>query len=185
VDTLTFISNVIASIAWPASIVLAAFVLRGPIRELLKLLTKLRYGELEFNFERKVEKLEIQAGEAIPASDTAGVVQKQLLSNEIASLAETSPRAAIVEAWLQLSSAALRALKKKGFPVPPGKEISPRFVEDSLGEANLLSKEQLKLLRQLRTTRNSAVHGSSFNVDAGAALTYVSVARQLSQYLER
>jgi len=183
-DWLTFISNVISALAWPAVVVVAAYFLRDPVKSLIKLITKLKYGELELSFERKIEKLEQSASGVLPPDTAPANQQKALLSPEIAALAESSPRAAIVEAWIQVSNAAIQALKRKGVQLPPGKSLAPLVIERYIGEAGLLTKDQLALLRQLRNTRNAAVHGSDFKGDAGTALSYVSIARQLTRHLE-
>ncbi len=183
-DWLTFASTVIASLAWPAVVVVAAFTLREPAKSLVKLLTKLKYGDLELSFERKVEKLEQSASDALPPEVPTTSPQKPVLTPEVATLAESSPRAAIIEAWVRVSAAALSALKRKGVALPPGKQHPPLLIERSLAESGLLTEEQLGLLRQLRNMRNSAVHGSSFKLDTGAALAYVSIAGRLARHLD-
>lgn len=149
------------------------------------MLKKVKYGDLELGFEKSAERLDSKAAAALPPTDLGTSPAPSLISPEIASLVEKSPRAAIVEAWINLSGAALRALKRKGLTAPSGKHVAPQNVERAIGEAGLLDDEQLQLLRQLRNMRNAAVHGPEFTVEPGAALNYVAAANRLSRYLNQ
>jgi hypothetical protein len=184
-DWLTFFANIVSSMAWPTAAVLAALALRMPLQQLFALLTKLRYGDLELNFERSAERLDTKAAAALPPTDSGAAPAPTLISPEVASLAEKSPRAAIVESWIHLSSAALRALKRKGVAAPTGKHVAPQAIEHAIGEAGLLDEGQLQLLRQLRNMRNAAVHGPEFALEPGAALNYVATANRLARYLDQ
>jgi len=46
-DTLTFISELIKAVAWPMTAIVLVVLLRKPIIELIPLLRKLKYKELE------------------------------------------------------------------------------------------------------------------------------------------
>ena len=57
-DFLTFLATIIGSLAWPACLLVALFMLRRPIAELLPSLRRLRYKELEVDFGKELEKIE-------------------------------------------------------------------------------------------------------------------------------
>lgn len=184
-DWLSFIAAIVAALAWPIGLVLTAAVLRQPIRELVAILTRLKYGDLELSFgEKSLKRLEKRAAEAIPPAPTT-TVPALSISSELAKLAETSPRAAIIEAWIRVSNAAVAALKARGHAFPKGKFVPPGSIEKALSDAGILNNDQLGLLRQLRDMRNTAVHGTGFRGDAGAALQFIATASRLADHLER
>src|SRR4051794_33098868 len=152
-DTLTFIAALVGSVAWPLAIVGAAIALRRPFQQLLTYMTKLKYGDLELSFDRNIQRLELKAAASLP-TDAELSRPQPAISPEIARLAEESPRAAIIEAWVRLSNAAVGALKQRGATVPKGKFVAPGQIEKTLAEAGLLNVAELALLRQLRSMRN-------------------------------
>ena len=53
-DTLTFVSEALKSLAWPVVVVFLVLMLKKPITELIPLLRKLKYKELEMEFSEAV-----------------------------------------------------------------------------------------------------------------------------------
>ncbi len=182
-DKLSFVAALITAIAWPTAVIVLGFALKGPFRELLGFLTKLKYGDLELNFEKSLQRLELKATAALPP-ETAGT-SLPLLSPELARLAEASPRAAIIEGWIRLSNAAVAALRSKTGSAPTGRHLAPATVERGLVDSHLLNDAELAVVRQLRNMRNAAVHGVAFSADAGVALQYTATANRLVRLLER
>jgi hypothetical protein len=53
--TLDVLSKAIESLAWPSALVASILILRRPIARLVLLLRRLRFRDLEIDFERRVE----------------------------------------------------------------------------------------------------------------------------------
>lgn len=59
-DVLTFISELIKSLAWPVAIIILVILLRKPIVELIPLLRRLKYKDLELEFSQEVTELKAE-----------------------------------------------------------------------------------------------------------------------------
>lgn len=112
-DTLTFAAEVIKAVAWPASLLVLAFFLRKPLKELMPLLRRLRYREVEIEFSREIAVLKAKSlseqpsglpngGFASPGLPK-GLDSKRL---ELLRMVPFSARVAVMEAWLEVEMAA-------------------------------------------------------------------------------
>lgn len=179
-DTLTFVSTLAQALAWPAAAIVGLLLLRRPLFGILAALRKLKYGDLEASFGERVDTAADAAVKALPPTAPSEV---PTLPQEFVSLAETSPRAAILESWLRVGSAAVAALRRKGIPLgEPKAEYPPAVVETALRDSKLLSQEQIALLQQLRQIRNRAAH-SALPPAPGEAMQYAILAFRLIRVL--
>lgn len=179
-DWLTFWSKIVDSVAWPLAAVLAFLLLRHPLVDLLAAITSLKVKDVEINFGRGVAKLQEAAATALVPGPTLKITPA--ISEEAAKLAKTSPRAAVIEGWQGVSAEAIAALRRRHVSVPSG-NVAPKVIEDLLAQHQILSEDQIQVLRQLRNLRNAAVHGSAFALATGEALEYVATANRLAALL--
>jgi hypothetical protein len=70
-----------------------------PLARLIPLLQKLRYGPLELDFGRRVAELVVKAEAELPLDVQTG---DGLEAARLLELAPVSPRAAVLEGWLQV-----------------------------------------------------------------------------------
>lgn len=180
-DWLSFWSRVVDSLAWPVAAVGLALLLRHPLAQLLPLIRSVRYREFEAKFEKGIAQLQHSEAAALPAG-IAPPAASPPLSEAMADLAETSPRAAVIESWQALSRTCVAALKGAGVSIPAGDWPAP-FVEDQLEKRGILNRQQLVLLRRLRGLRNAAVHGPDFRMSSGEALQFALTASKLAAIL--
>ena len=108
-DWLQFIASIIDSLAWPGAILAAVILLRRPLSALLPLLRRLKYKDFEVEFDRKVRKLREEAVAALPPlpKTVPSQIPEETALIELVSVA---PRAAVLESWLLVESAARRVL---------------------------------------------------------------------------
>jgi uncharacterized protein YutE (UPF0331/DUF86 family) len=91
-------------------------------------------------------------------------------------LADISPRAAILEAWIELEGAAAVALRRRGASVSRQELQQPSRLADALITSGLLKPSQASLLSELRRLRNAAAHASDPKITAETAREFVGVA---------
>ena len=186
-DILSFIANVISSLAWPGMVILCVILLRKPIAELIPLMRSFKFKDFEIDFGRRLEKLEAEADEAelpsIPPPTTEAPEEPRRETDyweTIEGLSEVSPRAAISEAWRRVEWAIddhfrrlglerprsyqgmLRALRAQERPIPPA----------------------MTLFQELRVLRNSAVHARDFDIDPQRAIEFAQLADRIVASLE-
>src|SRR5271157_6230693 len=121
-DWLNFLTNIVASLAWPCTIIIIIFLMRKPIRDLLPLLQRLKYKEFELEFGKRVEEVKEEIETALP-----GEAQRILPSQEVeplVKLAEISPSAAVLESWRSVEHAAIEAAQRLGCIFRPEKPLT-------------------------------------------------------------
>ena len=186
-DILSFIANVISSLAWPGMVILCVIELRKPIAEIVPLMRSLKFKDFEIDFGRRLEELEAEADEAElpsippPTTEAPGEPRRETDYWEtIEGLSEVSPRAAISEAWRRVEWAIddhfrrlglerprsyqgmLRALRAQERPIPPA----------------------MTLFQELRVLRNRAVHARDFDIDPQRAIEFAQLADRIVASIE-
>lgn len=177
-DGLTFFSKLIESLAWPAIVVWLIWYLKEHLPWLVKSLRKVKFSGIEMEFEKQVEKLAAETQSAIttesPTEDAEIARLKQI--------ADISPRAAVVEAWVRVETNAAEVIRQAGHRMSnaPG----PLRLLNSLQQLGVLTAPQVSALHHLRELRNMAVHGADMDVSAEAVSQYIVSAAAMAGYLE-
>ena len=197
-DWLTFIAEVVKALAWPATVVVGIALLRRSLLQLIPGLRRLKYKDLELEFERKLEAAKAEVAEALPAPppvppalpqpETAALPQPTsttvldlpAMVETVERIAAASPRAAIAEAWRYVEIAIERALRRRQLSRPR----SPRELRKLLDGQGLLQDRMGALLDDLRGMRNQAVHAVEMELTPGQAVEYALLAAVLITMLD-
>jgi hypothetical protein len=180
-DWLTFLAEVIKALAWPVTVVILLLLLRKPISDLIPLLQHLKYKDLELDFGKKVQELIADMKKELPGN---GKLPDTTLKQRLSQLSQSSPRAAILEAWLELEEVALEALKRKQFAITSQDARSPLQLGHALLEAGILDQGKHEIYNRLRNLRNSATHASEFPIGVETAIDYAEAATRLAEYIK-
>ncbi|MCH7564877.1 MAG: hypothetical protein IH968_13755 [Gemmatimonadetes bacterium] len=180
---LTFTADVIASLAWPAVVVVAIAMLRKPLGRLIPLLRRFRYKDLlDFEFEERLEVIEAELLDELPPVSPLDVVPMPPLPADIVEVAKVSPRAAVLESWLGVERAAQELGRARGIYIP---KDSPFQIIRGLEKADAVSSSLSSVLHELRSLRNEAAHAPDFALDEDSALSYSATARRAISSLVR
>jgi hypothetical protein len=203
-DWMTFVVGVLKAIAWPATLLGVTFWLRKPIRDLVPLLRKLKVKEFELEFAKKVERLDIDAhpkprnpkvqfsldapetgkehAEVDANTDIPG--KKLTREEEVLRLAPLSSRAAIMEAWGEVETAAAEAAASHW---GPGNRPETFRTMAGLGAHLLQSKviddSQLVAFNTLKDLRNKAAHAEELKIGVSETQKYVELAFALAKHI--
>lgn len=175
-DWLTFVAALTSHLAWPIAVILSVVLLRRPLSSLLPLMTKLKWKDFELQFGKALQEVKAEAVEVLPAPKVPAA-----LPGPIEALAQVSPRAAVIEAWLEVEEAAVAALAKRGLQLHGS--IMPRIME-ALAEVNVLNRDELGIFSRLRTLRNQAAHAPDFAISSDEAREYAKLAASLAERLK-
>lgn len=156
-DWKTFISSLVASLAWPSVIIVLLIVLREQIVGLAERLQELSLpGGAKATFQRE---LEIARGEAenlppAPATSNSERIVPEAEERRFLRLAATAPEMAVVEAYKRIEEvlnkiAPLLDLHNVDNALPIVNELTKR---------GLIDNGTLALFNTLRQARNVAVH---------------------------
>jgi hypothetical protein len=183
VDWLTFLAQVIGSLAWPVTIVIVVLLLKNQIASLFPVLKRLKAGPVEAEFERGIEEAKTEAAglpapEALPAPLDAR--RQQLIQ-----IAYINPRTAILDAWQGVEFAVKKAaIQRIGGSPMPDVSSALRMIRE-LAKASLISQDDVALFHDLRGLRNQATHAADFNPTLASALNYIDLAVGLQTKFEQ
>ncbi len=165
---LEFIASLADSFAWPATLVCGIYILRTPAGKLIERVTKLKYGELEAEFQERLNKIEKTSGR-----DTKEIKQEQnITSISLEELAEVSPRAAVLEAWITVEKAISAFSEANKLP----SKVSYQDLFRIAKEKNLDIEAFQTAYQELRLLRNKAVHATDYDITPASAKQYVKTA---------
>ena len=181
-DTLTFIAELVKALAWPATVLIIFLALRRPLRDLIPLLRRLRYGGIELDFEQQVHELAAELRQELPAGFGVDATGEQFIDHMV-ELSQLSPRAVVLESWLRLERAAMEASRRHSLELTSRELKTPLLLGEALENAGILNERTLAIYHRLRNLRNAAAHASDFSFDPDSALEYADLALRLADYL--
>jgi hypothetical protein len=181
-DTLTFTSEIIKSLAWPIAVVALAFMLRKPVVELIPFLRKLKFKELELDFSKEIAELKADTTNLEPL-ETQKKISQTNTESRLLNLVPISTRAAIMEAWLEVESAATETASS--FWNQPASDIFKNFhkVGEYLLQCKVIDKKQLETFNTLKQLRNKAAHAEELNLSETDAKSYIELASSLAAHI--
>ena len=163
-DILTFISAVIASVSWPAAIVIILSVLREPIKALIRSGQNIVFkaAGVEVNISSTLQEAERKVREAeLPEIQPAVPhITQRMEFDWLYALAESDPRSAILQAWVLIKYEAHSLatwFRPKQAPQRPGAPL--------LRKSGLSTIQILDLLRQQDVVPESIVSAAA-NLDS-------------------
>jgi hypothetical protein len=171
--------TLLIGIAWPAAAVGIAFMFKAELRTLIPRMSHLRYKDIEAKFEIALSEAEakvvvVEQSSGSRASHPEIASKLELLRR----VAEVSPRAAIMEAWVLVEDAAGRSGYAQGAVIA---RANPHLFVEELVRVGQLPSGSSSLLDQMRGLRNQAAHLPDFSLNQDEADRYLRLAARISE----
>lgn len=192
-DWKTFLSSLVAALAWPMAVFLVVILLRREIAKLLGTLIRLKWKDFEAEFHQEFKELDAAAKRLPPAEAAAGGAREAASltatggKDTIQELARISPPAALLASWTKVEEAIVRAVNRLSISADPPWEVSSLKKIGLLQEWTTLDAPTAVVLHQLRELRNRAAHSrneaGSLSVDE--VMEYHEAATRAIAALER
>ncbi len=178
--------NLIDAIAWPGAAVWLGYIFRAEIRKLLERVSGFKYRDFEAKFDRELAVVEEKAKIAIPESTARSVLDEEpvypapydLRYEQLLRISEESPRAALLEAWVEVESALNEAAER--FKIKNTRGVPPQRVVIGLIETGQYAKTVLPLFDDLRKLRNEAAHAHYFVPNKKQFKRYLQIAIEMA-----
>lgn len=178
-DTLSFISEIIKSLAWPITTISIIVILKDQILALLPRLKKIKWKDIEFDMAKLATETQASLPSFKPSISTEENIKEQLLQ-----LSNLSPRAAIAEAWRKFEKIAIQGIKKTK-QIENLEELSnPKKLQQYLVETKLIPSKAKTLCISLKQVRNMAVHDSNTLITQSFAQDYIKIVAEWIKYLK-
>jgi hypothetical protein len=181
-DWKTFVSNLIDSLAWPVALGVMVWILKKPLTGLLSIVGRLKYKDFEIEFSRSVKDLVKKSEDAELPSVMSGEEGERDFER-LYTLAEVSPRSAIIEAWLKVENVAAEVIQKKGLAEFGRTPVGPLRLGKLLQKARILSNSEMEVFNKLRYLRNEAVHVEDAKFQPSEVASYLDTAEAMARNL--
>jgi hypothetical protein len=175
-DRLTFITDLVKSLAWPITAVAIAFGFRRHIALLLSNVSGFRYKDFEVQFGQRIEELKAEADRAKlpPAPEERRALEatpappRELFY--LTELVEIAPKSAVIEAWREVERAASDTARRLKLP------IAKTDVVRQLKASGRIAPNLMRIVDDLRQLRNSVAHVGEIDLSVDRAEEYVELA---------
>lgn len=172
--------NLLVGVAWPVAVVWVAMLFKSDIRSLLQRISQLKYKDVEASFEEGLAKAEAKAATIGPAPDPVAQPELSTRLAQLRRIADVSPRASILEAWVLVEEAAAKSGYVQGASMP---RVNPYLFVEELVRLEKLPDGSASLLEQLRKLRNQAAHLPDFGLTQNEADRYLQLAARVSELI--
>ncbi len=182
-EILEFIDSLVASIAWPVTVVTVILLLRSELPKLATSLRKFKYKDVELEFDAAMKTIAGEVEASLPKDSIQKSESIESVKSHLEAIADIAPRAAILEAWILVESSAAKLIALRGSS--EGRVgYGPSAMRDNLQRAQVLSPKQLVIFEQLRHLRNEAVHVHDAEFTKTSVAHYIESSVQLSTYFQ-
>jgi len=147
------ITKIIDILAWPITMVIVVALLRSPLTELVPTLKKLKYKDLEVEFEREANKILSEAERDLPEIPKKTKPESEE-SRVLFSIERQEPSIEILQSWRNIELR-LRKLAENN-KLKAEKSIKALVIE--LESNKLISYETAHVLLDLAALRNKVAH---------------------------
>lgn len=185
-DILAFIASIINSLAWPVTALIALFLLRKQLMELIPGVRRLKWKDFEIDFGKELQKVEetVRTVKVPPPTkmqlpaDIQPAPLPKTQDELLERLAALSPNAAILESWRNVERTLDFYFKSRGIERPQSAQtIAGHLDYDSNFPPQLVAAYQ-----ELRFLRNRAAH-SREDLTAEHAKKFSAIADKLTYAL--
>ena len=170
---LAFVASLVRSLAWPAGIVVVVIVLRRPIGVALgRGVRRLRAGPVEVEFDQELAEVREELRRSPELAAEPELVPGSVVE-ELARLAELSPRAAVMEAFARIEERLAELLDSAKVQHP---RIGGRGLASLARKEGLISDESLAAVEGLAMLRNLTAHSPADNIGPERARDFLVLA---------
>ncbi|MFH1976988.1 MAG: DUF4145 domain-containing protein [Pseudomonadota bacterium] len=142
----------------------------------------MRYKDFEMEFGRRIEEArdeaEVELSILFDSKHSLTLEEQRILR-----LAQVSPRAAVIESWRLVESAAMQTANRLISGEFNKKTMTFQAIKKLEKDAQIGSSA-VSLMRELRSLRNDAAHAPEFALSRAAVIDYAATAGWLISYLE-
>jgi hypothetical protein len=174
--------TLLTGIAWPIALVWVAYLFKGELRSLMHRVSHLKYKDIEAKFESTLADAEAKVIAIDKATSTAPLPDLELNSRleQLRRIADISPRAAIMEAWVLVEDA---AGKSRFFQGAKSHRVNPKLLVKELVRLGKLPPISESVVDPMREIRNQVAHISDFDPSQDIVDRYLQVAVKLSEHI--
>lgn len=144
--------RIVEILAWPITAIIIVILLRKPLSDLVVTLKKLKYKDLEIEFEREASKILAEAERDLPAPPSPRPKRSKDEPKMMYSLRTPEPSIEIMESWRNLE------IKLRALSGEPASKSSTGQIIRGLQQSGKITSEMAKVILELSSLRNRVAH---------------------------
>jgi hypothetical protein len=168
----------VASLAWPATVLICVLLLRKHLVALLPLVRSVKYSDVEIRFGKEVSDL-AKSAENSPVLETKSTPAQEHW-DDVEKLIDVRPRTAIRMAFRRLDESIFMAAQTHHIEIADGATGMPMVVAAILLNRGVLLTEQYDLIARLRSLLNEAETAPPDTIKPESAAEFVALAWRLA-----
>ena len=176
------IIKIIELTIWPLTVLIVAIMFRKPMLDLIPLIKKLKYKDMEIEFYKEASKLAAKVDEELPVAAKEEVKKEEEGPKVLFSRKALEPSEYINDGWFLLQRGIFDLASRASLGAHD--VYSPLEVAKLLNNKGVLDKEKLSLFSELLVLRNRLAHATSEIVDYDVAREFHRSARRFEGYLK-
>lgn len=176
--------EIIKTVIWPATLIISVVVLRKGILELIPNLKKLRYKDLEVEFEKEAIKLRAIIERDIPYIEPP---EEKLTEMQVSehrpqySIRKLSPSGFILHEWTKIEKEIISLMKRHN--VNDQYSNSIRSMTEKLREQKIIDSATEDALLELSAYRNKVAHVHEDLINDDMSSAFNESAKRINLYL--
>ncbi len=177
------IVQLLSAISWPATVLIIFYGFRRQLTSVLPGLRRFKAGPVEAEFEKEIEQISNEQMRHL--QNTLSSSQEALTrKDELAKIAQVSPRTAIIDAWHGIEFTLKKAiLQRLGGNSPPPNISSPISMIRELAKEGCLDTSDVSLLHELKGIRNQIMYLPDFEPSYKSVIKFVELAVLIQEKL--
>ena len=170
------LERIIEILAWPLTAMIVVMLMRKPLAELVSTLKRLKYRDLELEFEKEANKILAEAERDLPEPPKEKPDKES--SGILFSRVRLEPSTEIMESWRNLE------LKLRSM-LPEGSEkLTTRVLVSELEGSGKICKSTSKLILDLASLRNRVTHTTDEAVSYEVSTAFSGSVKRVISALE-
>jgi len=145
--------RIVEILAWPVTIIIIVAMLRSSLSKLVPTLKKLKYKDLELEFEKEANRILAEAERDLPEPPEEPKKEEKD-SEPMFSRKQVEPSTQIIEAWRGLELLLHDLAKSK--EIESGRSV--KSLVNSLYSNGFITEEVMKVILELSALRNKVAH---------------------------
>lgn len=161
--------QVLQIVVWPTTIIIVVALMRAPLSKLVPTLKRLKYKDLELEFEREASKILSEIERDLPEPERSPNTIAEPGSEARFSLVSPEPKDMVLRSWGELEAGIRNIVGHNTY-----EKISVGSLVRKLADSGKVSNETIRIILDLAALRNRVAHAEPEVVSEEMASAFAS-----------
>jgi len=184
-NLLEFTTSIIDSLAWPIVAIITIYWIKPYFNLLLPNIDRMQFKEFSIFFRNSMQRIEKESEAVLEIENNDEEISNNELKERLYRLGDISPRAAVIESWLNVENcAAIKLNLGQANDTSVSHTLSPLLLGKLIQEEKLINSVQFEVFKILRAIRNRAAHAASIDISSSELKEYIDLSLALAKAIQ-